>query len=82
VLDTDTGKPHESGVAAYHQSFSQRTTEITGFDQGTIAQAVQSLRQSLTTGVQPLQSGSQQVLNALQFMHQKYGTSFRTSEDK
>lgn len=82
VLDTDTGVPHESGVAAYHQSFDYRTSPIQGFDQGTIPQTVQGLRQSLTTGVQPLESGSPQVLNALQFMYQKYGESFGSSENE
>lgn len=76
VLDTDTGSPHPSGVAAYHQDFSLRTSQIQGFDQGTIPQTVQSLRQTLTTGVQPLESGSPQALNALSFMYEKYGNEF------
>ena len=82
VLDTDTGTPHKSGVAAYHQDFTYRTSAIQGFEQSTLPQTVQSLRESLTTGVHPLESGSPQVLNALQFMHQKYGESFGSSESE
>ena len=76
VLDTDSGTPHESGVAAYHRDFVYRTTPIQGFNQGTIAESVKSLRQTLTTGIQPLENSSPQVLNALQFMYQNYGLSF------
>ena len=80
VLDTDTGNPHPSGVAAYHQSFDERTSDIEGFDQGSSPQTVQSLRSSLTTDVQPLASGSEPTLNALSFMYQKYGPIFTDSE--
>jgi hypothetical protein len=76
VLDTDSGTPHPSGVAAYHQDFFQRTSPIQGFDQGTVPQTVHALRQALTTGVQPLESGSPQALNALSFMYEKYGKDF------
>ncbi len=79
ILDADTGTPHPSGVAAYHQNFADRTSPIAGFDQGTVPQTVQALRQTLTNGVRPLESGSPQVLNALQFMYQKYGLAFGTS---
>ncbi len=76
VLDTDSGTLLTSGVAAYHQDFSLRTSQIQGFDQGTITQTVQSLRQTLITGAQPLESGSPQALNALGFMYEKYGKEF------
>ena len=82
VLDSDTGSPHVSGVAAYHQDFDHRTSPIEGMDQGTISQTVQTLRQSLQPSDQPLESGSPQVLSALQFMHEKFGPSFGASEDE
>jgi hypothetical protein len=80
VLDSDTGAAHESGVAAYHQDFAHRTSTIQGFEQGSISQTVQSLRRALTTAVQPLESGSPQVSNALRFMYEKYGPSFGSSK--
>lgn len=84
VLDTDSGSPHPSGVAAYHQGFGDRTSAIDGYDTGSLPQTVQSLRSSLTTGVQPLESGSPPTLNALSFMYQKYKSDFgdTTSESQ
>jgi hypothetical protein len=82
VFDTDTGTPHKSGVAAYHQGFNCRTSQITGFKQYSLPQTVECLRQSLTTGLLPMESGSPQALNALQFMRQKYGESFGLTESK
>lgn len=80
VLDTDTGKPHASGVAAYHQDFAERTSPIQGFDEGTLSQTVQNLRSRLATGTKPVENGSPQTLNALSFMYEKYGPSFGSSE--
>lgn len=76
VLDSDKGTQHPSGVAAYHQDFPYRTSPIAGFRYGTIPQTVQALREHITTGVQPLVSGSPQALNALSFMYNKYSTAF------
>lgn len=76
VLDTDTGTPHPSGAAAYHQKFTGRTTDVGELDNEPMDVAVSGLRDKLTTGVAPLESAPPEVLSALHFMHQKFGPSF------
>lgn len=76
VLDSDSGMPSSSGVVARHRNFPERTTELLGYEHGTIEDTVKDLRQKLTTGVEPLASGSQTLLNALSYMHNKYKDQF------
>jgi hypothetical protein len=76
VLDCDTGTASQSGVVAFHQDFTGRTSKIQGYERGTMDYTVSDLRQNLTTGQLPLESGSQPLLNGLAHMHNKYRDDF------
>ena len=76
VLDTNTGTPHPSGVVAYHQKFTGRTSLVDGLNSEPLDVAVQAVRQELFTGLAPLEAAPAEVVSALHHMHQKFGPAF------
>ena len=76
VLESDTGSPHPSGAVAYHQTFADRTTPVTGFKDMTLEVAVNDLRSKVTTGLLPLPAAPPGVLEAMQHMVGKLRADF------
>jgi hypothetical protein len=76
ILDTNTGKPHPSGVAVFHQDFLGRTIPAPGFMGQPLDVSVSGLRQSFQIGVTSLQTAPPEVLSALQHMYNKFSSAF------
>lgn len=80
-FDSNTGSPHPSGVVAYHQNFSGRTTPYPGYETANLDAAVADLRMKITTELEPLESAPTEVLSALHHMVGKFRTDFLGGKD-
>ena len=76
VLQSNSGDEHPSGVITYHQKHPERTTDLPGYEFDTIDQTVIDLRQTLTTGIVPLEQAPSDVRSALSHLHDKFGADF------
>lgn len=67
-FDADSGTPAETGIVAYHQDYSGRTTPISGYDHLSKPETIAALRLELTTGKYPVSEAAPEVITALQHM--------------
>lgn len=72
VLDSDTGTPHVSGVAAYHRDFPGRTTPLPGYETLSKEQTVSAVRANITSNLSALGDAPSEVLNALHYVVNQY----------
>lgn len=81
VLDNNSGSSHPSGVVAYHQTFTYRTKEISGYEDVNVKEAVDDLRSKVITGLAPLETAPPEVLSALHHMVEKFRVDFTGSNE-